>query len=184
MTAHPSFLNPLERALRFYAVFATALILFQGLGLGMYLVNEWPKARATVSSEVTALVGLAVVLGLTRSYVWIRLYWKGARALSILRDQADSSQVALRLTPVLASLTRLLVVSCVLDFLFLPAFFLSDHFLPFSVSGWRLGLVELARLLFPQAFGFAALILAFLTRQYGLLLEEHGQLKQELELTI
>ncbi len=71
-----------------------------------------------------------------------------------------------------------------LDFLFLPAFFLSDAFLPFSVSGWRLGAVELARLLLPQAFGFAALILAFLTHQYGILLKERSLMKAELDLTI
>jgi len=68
--------------------------------------------------------------------------------------------------------------------LFLPAYFLSDTFLPFSVSGWRLGAVELARLLLPQAFGFAALILAFLTHQYGILLKERSLMKAELDLTI
>lgn len=181
---HHSFLNPLEKALRFYAVLTSALILFQCLGVSMYLVNVWPKARTAVSSEVTVLVGLAVLLGLTRSYVWIRVYWKGAGALSILRSEAESPDLAHRLTPILATLTRLLVLSCVLDFLFLPAFFLSDHFLPYSVWGWRLGVVELARLLLPQAFGLAALVLAFLTRQYGRLLEERCQLKEEVELTI
>jgi hypothetical protein len=89
-----------------------------------------------------------------------------------------------RLTPVLASLTRLLILSCVLDVLFLPAYFLSGAVLPFPIAGWRLGVVEVARVVFPQAFGFAALILAFLTHQYGQLLKESGRMKNELELTI
>ncbi len=181
---HDRILNPLEKALRFYAVFALAVMLFQGLGLGMYLVNVWPGVRSTFSTSVTTFVGLAVVLGFTRSGVWILVYWKGATALSMLRRDGASPGLADRLTPVLAMLTRLLVVSCVLDFCFLPAFFLADRFLPFTVSGWRLGLVELARLLLPQAFGLAALVLAFLTHQYGVLLRERGELKQELELTI
>ncbi len=39
-------------------------------------------------------------------------------------------------------------------------------------------------MIFPQAFGFAALILAFLTHQYGQLFKERSRLKNELELTI
>ncbi len=46
MTHHP-FLNPLEKALKIYAGLALAIVLFQGLGLLMYLVNVWPTARLT-----------------------------------------------------------------------------------------------------------------------------------------
>ena len=68
--------------------------------------------------------------------------------------------------------------------LFLPAYFLSDTFQPFAISGWRLGMMELARLLFPQAFGIAALILAYLTSNFAQLLRERGEMQRELELTI
>jgi hypothetical protein len=116
--------------------------------------------------------------------VWIKIYWNGSKALSLLKSEGESQEMADRLTPVLASLTRLLIVSCVLDVLFLPAYFLSGAVLPFPIAGWRLGVVEIARVVFPQAFGFAALILAFLTHQYGQLLKESGRMKNELELTI
>jgi len=181
---HHAFFNPLEKVFRFYAGLYLAIILFQIVGLLMYVVNVWPRVRLTTSTGVTALISLAVVLGLVRALIWVRIYWKGARALSILRTEGDSPALADRLVPILTTLTRLLVISCVLDFLFLPAYFLSDAFLPFSVSGWRLGAVELARLLLPQAFGFAALILAFLTHQYGILLKERSRMKAELDLTI
>ena len=68
------------------------------------------------------------------------------------------------------TLTRLLVVSCILDLFFVPVLFLSDVLRQFPVSWWWLGSVYLSILLFPQAFGVAALILAFLTRQYAQLL--------------
>ena len=45
-------------------------------------------------------------------------------------------------------------------------------------------MVEAARIVFPQAFGFAALILAFLTHQYGHLFQERARMRRELELTI
>jgi hypothetical protein len=181
---HHSFLNPLEKALRFYAGLYLAVIAFQLVGLLMYLVNVWPRVRGTVAPTVTAVLCLALVLGFFRAFVWVRIYWGGAKALSLLRTEGASPRLATSLGPVLAMLTRLLVVSCVLDFLFLPAFFLSDTFLPFSVSGWRLGAVEMARLVFPQAFGFAALILAFLTHQFRHLLQERSHLMEEVELTV
>lgn len=78
----------------------------------MYLVNVWPTRSQTVSGPATLVVGSAVILGLVRSVLWIRIYWKGA-----------------------------------------------------------------------QAFGFSALVLAFLTHHYGQLLRERSQMKQELELT-
>jgi hypothetical protein len=178
------FLNPLEKALRTYAALVLALVLFQLLGLGMYLVNVWPDVRHSVSTGQKLVVCLALVFGFVRSFVWIQIYWKGARSLSILRRDSESPRLADRLAPVLERLTGLLVASCVLDLLFLPAYFLSDTFRPFAMSGWRLGAMELARLLFPQAFGMAALILAYLTSQYGQLLRERGDMKRELELTI
>ena len=178
------FLGPLERALRLYAVLVLALVLFQLVGLGMYLVNVWPEVRASVSPVHKVIVCLALVFGFARAFVWIRIYWSGAHSLSILRGDGDSPTLADRLAPLLRRLTRLLVASCVLDLLFLPAYFLSDTFRPFDLSGWRLGAMELVRLLFPQAFGVAALILSYLTSQYGQLLRERGELRRELELTI
>jgi hypothetical protein len=180
----------LAKALRFYAVLAAAIVIFQAIGLLMYLVNVWPSARLMgpggqpISTAVTVVLFVAVVMGFTRSFVWIRIYWNGSKALSLLRTDGSSPGVADRLTPVLASLTRLLVVTCLLDILFLPAYFLSGAVLPFPIAGWRLGVVEVARVVFPQAFGFAALILAFLTHQYGQLVAESGRMKNELELTI
>jgi hypothetical protein len=187
---HNRITQPLAKALRFYAVLAAAIVIFQGIGLLMYLVNVWPTAREMgpggepISTGVTIVLFAAVITGFTRSFVWIKIYWDGSRAFSLLRSDGDSPDLADRLTPVLASLTRLLVVSCVLDVFFLPAYFLSGAVLPFPIAGWRLGAVEVARVVFPQAFGFAALILAFLTHQYGQLLKERSRMKNELELTI
>ncbi len=62
--------------------------------------------------------------------------------------------------------------------------FLSDVFMPFPLAGWRLGAVEAARILFPQAFGVAALILAFLAHQYSQLVQDRRRMRSELELTI
>jgi hypothetical protein len=183
MTQH-TVLKPLEKALRCYAGLYLTIVLFQLVGLVMYAVNVWPGVRGGMSGTVAFLIYVAVILGFARSFIWIRIYWNGSKALSILRRDGESVDLTSRLVPILSALTTLLVVSCILDFLFLPAHFLSDALLPFSVSGWRLGVVELARLLFPQAFGFAALILAFLTRQYAQLLRERSQMKEELDLTI
>ena len=35
-------IRPMEKAFRFYAVLALAIVIFQGIGLLMYLVNVWP----------------------------------------------------------------------------------------------------------------------------------------------
>jgi hypothetical protein len=171
-------------------VLAAVIVIFQLTGLLMYVVNVWPTARLQgpggepFSTGVTAVLFFAVVMGFTRSFVWIKIYWDGSKAFSLLRTVGESPDVADRLSPVLVSLTRLLVTSCILDILFLPAYFLSGAVLPFPIAGWRLGLVEVARILFPQAFGIAALILAFLTHQYGQLVKERSQMQTELELTI
>lgn len=187
---HNQIVRPLEKALRFYAVLALGIVIFQGLGLLMYSVNVWPTMRAKglsgvpIPDGVALLLILAVVMGFTRSFVWIKIYWDGSKAFSLIRTSEDSSDLADRLSPVLSNLTRLLIASCVLDVLFLPAYFLSGSVLPFPLAGWRLGSVEVARILFPQAFGIAALILAFLTHQYGQLVKERGTMQAELELTI
>jgi hypothetical protein len=181
---HHSFLNPLGKALRFYAGIALTVLLLQLVGLLMYSINVWPRVRDTLPAGVTIFAGLAGFLVLVRSCLWIRIYWSGAKAFSILRLEGESPDSADRLAPVLTTLTRLLVVSCILDLFFVPVIFLSDVLLPFSVSEWWIGSVYLTILLFPQAFGIAALILAFLTHQYGQLLRERSQMKEEIELTI
>lgn len=183
MTHHP-FLNPLEKALKVYAGLALGIVLFQGLGLLMYLINVWPSVRGTLSASATTLISGAAILGFIRSFVWIVIYWRGGKALSLVREEGESASLGESLSPILSLLTKLLVASCVLDIFFLPAYFLSDLVLPFSISGWRLGFVEVARIVFPQAFGFAALILAFLTHQYGQMLKERGRMQHELDLTI
>jgi lysylphosphatidylglycerol synthetase-like protein (DUF2156 family) len=188
--SHHQITEPLTKALRFYAVLAAAIVVFQLTGLLMYLVNVWPTARLQgpggepISSAVATLLLFAVVMGFSRSFVWIKIYWDGSKALSLLRTVDDSPGTADDLGPVLTRLTWLLVTSCILDVLFLPAYFLSGAVLPFPLAGWRLGMVEVARVLFPQAFGIAALILAFLTHQYGQLIRERSRMQSELELTI
>jgi len=187
---HSRIVQPLEKALRFYAVLALAIVLFQGLGLAMYAVNVWPGVRdgsttgVPLSSVTVALLTTAVVMGIARSLVWIRIYWDGSRAFSMIRSKTESPDLAETLGPVLANLTRLLIASFVLDCLFLPAYFLSDVVFPFPIAGWRLGAVEAARILFPQAFGAGALILAFLTHQYGSLVRDRARMQHELNLTI
>ena len=188
---HSTIVRPLGRALRFFSVVFAAVFVVQIIGLAMYLANVWPTLKATgfngeaVSTGAAAVLLAAVVFGFVRSLVWIRIYWDGSKAMSLLgTDDVTSPEAADRLTPVLARLTRLLVASCILDVLFLPAYFLSGSFLPFELAGWRLGMVEAARIVFPQAFGFAALILAFLTHQYGHLFQERARMRRELELTI
>ena len=130
MIHHP-FLNPLEKALKTYAGLALAIVLFQGLGLLMYMVNVWPSVRETLSAPATALIGGAVVLGFVRSVVWIGIYWRGGRALSLIRTEGERPDMGENLSPILSLLTKLLVASCILDIFFLPAYFLSDHVLPF-----------------------------------------------------
>ncbi len=188
--SHNKILRPLEKAFRIYAVLTLILVLFQLVGLMMYLIKVWPHLFTAPSSGVpmsgtlTFIVCLAVVAGFFRSFLWIRIYWNGARVFSLLTTENEPSGMAERITSLLASLTRLLIASCIMDVLFLPAYFLSDVLVPFSISGWRFGVVEVARIIFPQAFGFAALILAFLTSRYSLLLKERSQMKKEIELTI
>jgi hypothetical protein len=181
--AHTRILRPLEKAFKVYAALALAIVVFQIIGLLMYISNAWPPSGAQPSRTVTLVAILAVLVGFFRSSLWICIYWIGARVFSLLSKGNDCS-LDERIQPSLATLTRLLIASCVMDILFLPAFFLSDSFLPFSISGWRLGFVEVARIVFPQAFGFAALILAFLTSQYGELIRERSRMKSELALTI
>lgn len=179
-----SLLARMEKGLRLLAGLALALILFQGLGLLIYILTVWPRMSGVPSTGITILVTGAVAAALVRSYLWIRIYWNGARVLSTLRTSGESTELPDRLVPILRTLTRLLVSSCILDVLLLPAIFLMDMFFPFTLSSWQLGLVDLALLLFPQAFGMAALILAYLTHQYGQLMKERVQMKKDLELTI
>jgi len=172
--AYLRFLRPLEKALR--------VILLQLVGVAMYVHNVWPNVRPTMSSAVTHAACVLLAIGFLRGFVWVRIYWNGAKGLGIMRAERGPQRLAELLAPVLDSLTWMLVLSCVLDFLFLPAYFLIDAFFRgFGVSGAQF---ETARLLFPQAFGLAALILAFLTRQFGELLRERSQLQEELELTV
>jgi hypothetical protein len=179
-----SLLAKLEKGLRILTGVAIALILFQGVGVLTYVLNVWPRMREVPSTQITILVILAVTAGLVRSYLWIRIYWNGARLLSTLRVSGESTELPERLVPTLRTLTRLLVLSCILDVLLLPAIFLMDVFFPFTVSSMHLGLVQLATLLIPQAFGLSALVLAYLAHQYGRLVSERCQMKKELELTI
>ena len=174
----------LEKGLRFLSGLALALILFQGLGVLMYVVNVWPGMREVTSTGIAVLGIAAVTAGLVRSALWIRIYWSGARVLSTLRKTGESTDLADRLVPVLRTLTRLLTASCILDFLLLPGIFLMDVFFPFTLSSVHLGFVQLATLLIPQAFGLTALALAYVAHQYGQLVKERCQMKTDLELTI
>jgi hypothetical protein len=187
---HTRITRPLGKALQFYAALALAIVLFQLVGLGMYLYQHGLTiagdggASAAPSDAVLFLLAIAVVVGFIRWFVWIAIYWRGSKAFGLIDADGDSLERSHRLSRILEGLTRLLVLSFVLDVLFLPAYFLSDVVLPFPLAGWRLGLVEVARILLPQAFGIAALFLAFLTHQYAQLLEEHGAMQSELELTV
>lgn len=174
----------LERGLRFLSVLALALFVFQGIGVLTYVLTVWPGMKGAPATGITVLVVLAVAAALTRSCLWVRIYLNGARFASTVRSLGESALLPDRLVPILGSLTRLLIASCILDVLLLPAIFLMDVFFPFTLSSVHLGMVQLASILFPQAFGLAALILAYLTHQYGQLLKERFQMKQDLELTI
>jgi hypothetical protein len=187
---HNRIFRPLEKALRLFAVLAAVVVVFQAVGLLMYLENVWPQMQASPPSgeapsrAQTLIVCFALAASWVRFLLWICIYWKGAGVLSLLRTESESPGLGGRVVPLLASLTWLLVASCILDVLILPAHFMTDVFLPFPISGWRLGVVEVARLVFPQAFGLAALVLAFLTHQYGQLLSERSEMKNELALTV
>jgi hypothetical protein len=181
---HSKFLKALAKAFRFYAGLALIVLLFQFVGVAMYLFNVWPGMRGNLSAGVTGFVSLAVVLILIRSSLWIQIYRSGGRSFAILHQEGDATYLADRITPTLKTLTRLLVATCILEVCFVPVVFLSDALLPFTVSGLWLGVIYLSILLLPQGFGVGALILAFLTHQYGQLLRERGQMKEEIELTI
>jgi len=174
----------LEKGLRILSGVALALILFQGIGVLTYVLTVWPRMSEVPSTGITILGILAVTAALVRSFLWIRIYWNGAKVLATFRAGGESTELPERLVPVLGTLTRLLVASCVLDVLLLPAIFLMDVFFPFAISSVQLGLVLLATLLIPQAFGLSALALAYLAHQYGQLVKERCHLKKELELTI
>jgi uncharacterized membrane protein YqhA len=174
----------LEKGLRFLSGLALALFLFQVVGVLTYVLTVWPGMREVPSTGITVVVVGAVAAGLVRSCLWMRIYWNGAKVASTLRTHGESAELADMLVPILGTLTRLLVASCVLDVLLLPAIFLMDAFFPFTLSSVHLGLVQLASMLLPQAFGLAALILAYLTYQYGQFMKERCQMKTDLELTI
>jgi hypothetical protein len=179
-----SLLARLEKGLRFFSGLALALLVFQGIGVLTYLLTVWPGMRGVVPSGIAVLGTMAVTAGLLRSSLWIRIYWNGAKVVRTLRADGESTDVPDRLGPILGTLTRLLVASCVLDVLLLPAIFLMDVFFPFKMSSVQLGLVQVAALVIPQAFGLTALILAYLAHQYGKLVKERCQMRKELELTI
>jgi hypothetical protein len=177
-------LAKLEKGLRILSGVALALILFQGLGVLTYVLSVWPRMIGVPSTGITILAIVAVSAALGRSSLWIRIYWTGANVLSTLRKNGESTELPNSLVPILRTLTRLLVASCVLDVLLLPAIFLMDSFFPFKLSSVQLGLIQVATLLIPQTFGLAALVLAYLAHQYGLLVQERCQMKRDLELTI
>ncbi|HUT79443.1 MAG TPA: hypothetical protein VM285_17230 [Polyangia bacterium] len=179
-----SLLAKLEKGFRALAGVALALVVFQGIGVLTYVLTVWPGMEVVPSTGITALVVAAVAAALARSCLWIRIYWNGSRLVSVQREHGESMSLADGLVPILGRLTRLLVASCVLDVLLLPAIFLMDAFFPFSISGVQLGLTLLATLLIPQAFGLTALILAYLARQYGRIVQERCRMRNELELTI
>jgi hypothetical protein len=174
----------LEKGLRFLSGLALALILFQGIGVLTYILTVWPRMSGVLSTGITVVGIVALTAGLTRSSLWIGIYWNGAKVVSTLRAAGESAELSDRLVPILGRLTRLLVASCVLDVLLLPAIFLMDVFFPFKLSSVQLGMVQTAILLIPQAFGLAALFLAWLAHQYGQLIKERCQMRKEIELTI
>ena len=174
----------LEKGFRFLSILQLALILFQGTGVLTYVLTVWPGMKDAPSTGITALAVGALAAGFARSFLWIRIYWVGAGAAGTLRACGESTELPDRLVPTLKTLTRLLVASCVLDVLLLPAIFLMDEFFPFTLSSGHLGLIQTAVLLYPQAFGLAALVLAYLIHQYGRLMKERCQMKKDIELTV
>lgn len=177
-------LKRLEKGLRLLSGIGLALLLFQCLGVLMYLINVWPDMRGTTTTTVAAVGGVALTAGLARSALWVKIYWTGAKVLSTVRTEGESNKLADVLVPVLNALSGSLVASCILDVLLLPAIFLMDVFFPFKLSSVQLGMVQLASVLVPQTFGAAALILAWLARQYGSIVHERCQMKTDLDLTI
>ena len=181
---HHKLLKALGKAFRFYAGLALTVFLLQLVGLILYYFNVWPGVQDTLSTEITSFIVIAIILVLIRSCLWIRIYWSGARIFFILHQESELPKMADHLAPLLKTLTRLFVLSCILELSFIPIIFMSDKLLPFSISGLWLGVVYLALLLLPQVFGIGAIILAYLTHQYGQLLKERSQMKEEIELTI
>lgn len=175
-------MNKLGKGLRFLSWLALALLLFQSLGVLMYLTNVRP-GMSGIPTGVTILGAVSVLACLVRSSLWVMIYRKGAGAVSALGSDGDDAE-PVELTEILGRLARLLVASCILDVLLLPAIFLMDVFFPFSLSSVQLGLIQLASMLLPQAFGLSALILAYLAHQYGRLIGERCRMKHELDLTI
>lgn len=181
---HHKFIKALGKVFKFYTGLAVAVLLFQFLGLLMYYLNVWPRIQNSLSAGVTGFIIIAVFLILVRSCLWIRIYWSGSQAFSILHNDSESPQMTESLIPILRTLTRLLVVSCTMELCFVPIIFMSDRLLPFPITGLWLGIIDLSLILFPQAFGIGAIVLAFLTHQYGHLLKERSQMKEDIELTI
>jgi hypothetical protein len=182
--AQHRFIKVLGKAFKYYAGISLLVLLFQLVGLVIYTINFWPGVRENLSDGVSYFISAAVFLMFIRSFLWIQIYWSGARTFSILHREGDSPKLANSLSPILKTLTRLLVVSCIIDLCFVPVIFMYDKLIPFSVSGYWLGYIDLTILFFPQAFGIGALILAFLTYHYRQLLIERSQLKEEIELIV
>jgi hypothetical protein len=179
-----SLMTRLGKGFRVLAVVASALLLFQCSGVLTYMLTVWPRMSDAPSTGISILGALGCAAGLSRSFLWILIYWNGARLVSTLRASGEAADLPERLLPALSRLTRLLVASCILDFLLLPEIFLMDEFFPFTLSSMQLGLVQLASLLIPQAFGLTAIVLAYLAHQYGRLVRERCQMRTDLELTI
>jgi divalent metal cation (Fe/Co/Zn/Cd) transporter len=150
---------------------------FQALGLLIYGLTVWPTMFDQPPLGITVLVGISAIAGVVRSLIWIRIYLTSAKLLRAAKNNGGPLHS-------FGPLIRLLVVSCILDVCTLPSIFLMDAFSPFAMSSVLLGLIQMAVLLFPQVSGVAALILAYLLRQFDSLLQERGTLQQELELTI
>jgi hypothetical protein len=178
------FIKVLENAFKFYTGLALAVFLLQIVGLIIYSINVWPKIQNSLSDLITSFIIITVFLILIRSCIWIWIYFFGARAFSILYHQDEAPQIFDGLISKLRTLTKLLVISCITELCFVPIIFMSDKLLPFSITGLWLGIIDLSLIFFPQAFGISAIILAFLTHQYGSLLKERSQMREDLELTI
>ena len=175
-------MNNLVRGLRLLSWLALALLLFQSLGVLMYNVNVRPEMSG-IPAGIALLGALVVAACLARSALWVAIYRRGAGAVAALGAGGEAAQPE-ELVRILDGLAKLLVTSCILDVMLLPAIFLMDVFAPFELSSVHLGLIMVAAMLLPQAFGLAALLLAYLARQYGLLIGERCRMKSELDLTI
>jgi hypothetical protein len=169
-----------ERTLRVLSGLAALLTLFQVLGVVMYLVAMWPSVRGTLPLGVSVVGAVGVTAVLARSCLWVAIYALGARVVSALHGSENRQRLVARL----GRLKRFLVSSCVLDLCLLPAFFSLDAFFPERLSSTTLGLTEVGVLVFPQAFGLAALVLAYILHHTERLILENATMEQELSLTI